>query len=243
MMRCFFFVFVLIAFVKCNLPEAQSDDGKSKAVIDSVPVSIKDSLKRHFPILDLISTIRPEIRNRIERVYISKDCNQTKYTLGEFVFEGFNLLGDINRDGKLDSAFVLPPIAWCAFPGEDQEIDGDSYYFSDTSLPRLHTPSRCCHPSSIFSVGDIDDDGIDEIGEYQTSCVSRYKLLQLHTLKKGKWKNVGYVVYDLFYVDTSKTYAEHFRKVRKGIVDILEITDLRNDSTKDVRPIWRRFNL
>ena len=174
--------------------------------------------------------------------YAADSCEPVMhYTKEEFSFEGFEPLGDLNGDGNVDSVFVLPLLAWCSYPGEEEEIDGDSYYFTDTTLPRLHTNSSCCHPYNIFPVGDIDEDGIKEIGEYYSSCASRYKLLQLHTLKGNRWQYIGHVLYDLFYVVTSLKYSQFVRKVSKGKVEMLEITDM-TENPKDVgKKVWKRF--
>ena len=49
----------------------------------------------------------------------------------------FNLLGDINADGKDDFVFILPGLGWCE--------EGQSYYFTDNKIPRIQTESNCCH--------------------------------------------------------------------------------------------------
>jgi hypothetical protein len=95
------------------------------------------------------------------------------------------------RPGKPPVAvFVWPQLSWC-------DLEGDAYYFTDTSLPRLETESGCCHPQSLFLVGDIDEDGIQEIGQYFSSCASRYKSLYVYSLKNNTWKEVGHSTFDL----------------------------------------------
>ena len=97
-------------------------------------------------------------------------------------FEGFNNVGDLDKDGKDDYVFVLHPINRCE--------EGQSYYFSNPKIPRIETDSYCCHPKSLFSIGDIDEDGSNELGEFYSSCASRYKAITIWSLKSGKWKEI-----------------------------------------------------
>jgi hypothetical protein len=124
-------------------------------------------------------------------------------------FEGFNNVGDVNNDGKDDFVFVLHPLNKCE--------EGQSYYFSNSAIPRIETDSYCCHPKSVFSIGDIDEDGKNELGQYYSSCASRYKGMTIWSLKGGKWKEItsfSYVLNDKYrlFVDFQKL----FKKVAKG---------------------------
>ena len=74
-------------------------------------------------------------------------------------FEKLTFIGSIKNNSTKDSVFVLEPLNYCKQVGE-KDFDGQAYYFTDTTLPRLQTDLYCCHPSSIFLVGDIDEDGI-----------------------------------------------------------------------------------
>jgi hypothetical protein len=155
--------------------------------------------------------------------------------------EGIGYIGDINQNGLKDSFFVLYPISSCRFSGEES-WDGQAYYFTDTTLPRLQTESYCCHPSSLFHVGDIDEDGTDEIGQYYSGCVGRYKSLSVYSLKNKQWKEVGQVVYDLFYADTTKPYSACVRKTKKKEFEMLEITDL-TDKNLVGKKHWVKFKI
>lgn len=154
--------------------------------------------------------------------YNSNSCEPIAYLKKDLKEEylGFKNLGDINHNHRKDSVFVLNPLTLC------EEKNGQSYYFTDTTLPRLQTDSYCCHPSSIFSVDDIDEDGIDEIGQYYSSCVSRYKSLIVYSLKKGEWKQVGQCIFDLHYSEFETNYKSYVRKLKKNSFAMLEITDL-----------------
>ena len=156
-------------------------------------------------------------------------------------FEGLGYIGDINHNHMSDSVFVLYPISFCRFDGETS-YDGEAYYFTDTTLPRLQTESYCCHPSSLFSVGDIDEDGVAEIGQYYSSCVSRYKSLYVYTLKNNQWKVVGHVTYDLFYADTTKPYSYYVKKTGRRHFEMLQITDL-TDRKNVGKQNWIRFTI
>ncbi|MGB8190356.1 MAG: hypothetical protein WCF67_00495, partial [Chitinophagaceae bacterium] len=134
-------------------------------------------------------------------------------------FEGLNNVGDIDKDGKNDYVFVLNPLNRCE--------EGQSYYFSNSEIPRIETDSYCCHPKSVFSIGDIDEDGKSELGQYYSSCASRYKAITVWSLKGGKWKEIksfSYVLNDKYrlFIDFQKL----FNKAAKGKLSYLEISDV-----------------
>ena len=157
-------------------------------------------------------------------------------------FEGLLYIGNINNNRIRDSVFVLSPINNCVQNGEDYS-DGQAYYFTDTTLPRLQTDSYCCHPFSLFLVGDIDEDGISEIGQYHSSCASHYKMLKVYSLKNKRWKEIGQCVYDLYYIEIGKPYSYFVRKVSKNKFKMLEITDLTEDTTKIGKRNWKQFSM
>ena len=157
-------------------------------------------------------------------------------------FEGLLYMGNINNNRIKDSVFVLKPLNWCKQEGEEK-FDGQAYYFTDTTLPRLQTDSYCCHPSSLFLVGDIDEDGVAEIGEYHSSCASHYKVLNVYSLKNKRWKEIGSCIYDLFYMHIGKPYSYFVRKVSKNKFKMLEITDLTDDTTKIGKRNWKQFSM
>jgi hypothetical protein len=157
-------------------------------------------------------------------------------------FEGLLYIGNINNNRIKDSVFVLKPLNFCKQEGEEY-FDGQAYYFTDTTLPRLQSDSYCCHPSSLFLVGDIDEDGVSEIGEYFTSCASHYKSLFVYSLKNKRWKEIGHCVYDLNYMDIGKPYSYFVRKISKNKFKMLEITDLTDDTTKIGKRNWKHFSM
>jgi len=157
-------------------------------------------------------------------------------------FEGLHYIGNVKNNLTKDSVFVLEPLNYCKQDGE-KDFDGQAYYFTDTTLPRLQTDSYCCHPSNIFLVGDIDEDGVSEIGQYYSSCASHYKSLYVYSLKNKVWQEVGHCVYDLHYMDIGKPYSYFVKKLSKNKFEMLEITDLTDNKTKIGKRNWKRFSM
>lgn len=166
--------------------------------------------------------------------YQSDTCGIMAYsnTLLKEGFEGIKNMGDINGDKINDSVFVMVPFNFCD--------EGQSYCFLDTSLPRLYTDSYCCHPDNIFSIGDIDEDGISEICIFYSSCVSRFKRLIAYSLKNGQWQQVGVCDFDIFVMQPDK--EKRVRKVSKGKLEMLEIVinDFEKNPKGDRK--WKQFS-
>lgn len=166
-----------------------------------------------------------KVKINLSQYLKENDCLPCRYAKKTLISEneGFHNIGDIDGDGKNDFVFVLFPLNWCE--------EGQSYYFTNKNIPRLLTESNCCHPNSIFNVGDIDEDGICEIGQYYSSCASRFKALIVLTLKDDNWKEIGNCVFDLGYSRVESDYKLFVQKTEKGKFRMLEITDL-TDSVK-----------
>lgn len=135
----------------------------------------------------------------------------------------FKNLGDLNGDGKNESVFILPSLGWCE--------EGQSYYFTDNKIPRILTNSNCCHTESLFSIGDIDEDGGNEIAEYYSSCASNFKYIDIWTLKENKWKLVDKFAF--FYnngkYEAFKDFHKLYKKISKNKFKFLEISDMRGN--------------
>lgn len=140
-------------------------------------------------------------------------------------FEGIKNIGDINGDKISDTVFVVPPFNFCD--------EGYSYSFFDTTLPRLFTDSYCCNPDNLFSIGDIDEDGISEICIFNSSCVSRFKSLIAYSLKNKQWKQIGRCTFDIDFMKPAK--EKRVRKISKDKFEMLEIVD--NEQNKE----WKKF--
>ena len=141
-------------------------------------------------------------------------------------FEGIKNIGDINGDKISDTVFVVPPFNFCD--------EGYSYSFFDTTLPRLFTDSYCCNPDNLFSIGDIDEDGVSEICIFYSSCVSRFKSLIAYTLKNKQWKQIGMCTFDINFMKPDK--EKRVRKISKDKFEMLEIID--NEQNKE----WKQFS-
>ncbi|WP_298121122.1 hypothetical protein [Flavobacterium sp.] len=143
----------------------------------------------------------------------------SKKVINEFYNEELENLGDLNNDKKDDFAFYLHSLNYCE--------QGDSYYFTDNNIPRIETESTCCHSKSLFSIGDIDEDGGNEIGQFYSSCTSQYKSIFIWTLKKGKWVNVArfsHVLNDEYKIPDN--FNKLYKKISKGKFKFLEISDI-----------------
>jgi hypothetical protein len=225
------FVVMFLCF-SCNQPtETKKQIQNSPSTHQKAPPNHKSGERQLRPVRyqfikdSVLHGYNDELRHYFSR-YAPDTCWPGQYDSTFFrEFEGMGYIGDINHNKTKDKFFVLYPISACHFPNE-KNWDGEAYYFTDTTLPRLQTESYCCHPTSLFHVGDIDEDGISEVGEYFSSCSSRYKSLYVYSLKKQQWKEVGHVVYDLGYADSTKPYSAYVRKKSPGEFEMLEITDL-----------------
>jgi hypothetical protein len=143
----------------------------------------------------------------------------------------FQRMQDINGNRRnYDSVFVLPPLNFCE--------EGESYYFLDTTLPRLYTDSWCCHPENMFEVGDIDEDHVREIGLYYSSCASRYKSLLVYSLKDGEWKEVGSCTIDILW-EYNPDHRRYVRKTGRGRFEMLTTYD---PNKMDVKR-WVKFTM
>ncbi len=151
----------------------------------------------------------------------------TKHYLPDF--DGILSIGIIKKSKPIDSVFVLPRLRWC-------DNDGDAYYFTDTSLPRLETDSYCCHPNNLFNIGDIDEDGIAEIAQWNSSCVSRFKSLLVWSLKANHWKKIGQCT---ILADDFDKMKQRIRKIKKGEFEMYEVADY----VKPRRGEWFRFKM
>src|SRR5690554_8113930 len=74
--------------------------------------------------------------------YHSDTCGNHDYTNIELKenFTGVRAIKSIRHKDEQDFVFVVPPLNNCDV--------GESYFFLDSSLPRLLTDSFCCHSRS-----------------------------------------------------------------------------------------------
>jgi hypothetical protein len=244
------FKFILILFISsCFFIACRSNDNKGIVITKEKPVNrqlvsvktSKDSILSNDYLYygDSVIKSHKSLLAYYFKKYDRDSCASMAYAKSNLKenYKGFKDLGDVNGDRKSDSVFVLRPLNFCEYD------DGQSYYFTDPTLPRLRSRSYCCHPKNIFSVGDIDEDGISEIGQYYSSCASRYKSLLVYSLKNAEWKQVGRCVYDLFYNEYGADFSRFVKKTGKNRFEMLEVTDLTEDTSKAGKANWLKFTL
>jgi hypothetical protein len=229
-------IFVLIVISSCK-------ETKNDKLPDPIPASTKtinkDSLQNkltaniHF-IADILLNDKDLLLENYIAKYQTDSCGIIAYedTTLKTNFEGVKQIGDINGDKIMDTVFVIPPFNYCD--------DGDSYSFFDTSLPRLYTDSYCCHPDNLFSIDDIDEDGISEICIFYSSCVSRFKSLIAYTLKDGQWKQIGRCTFDINISIPVK--EKRVRKIGKGKFEMLEIVINNYDKKPLGDREWKQYS-
>lgn len=148
-------------------------------------------------------------------IYQADTCGILTYKNSELKeeFEGLKIIKEIRTNKPKDTIFVIPPFNYCD--------DGESFCFFDKTLPRLFTDSYCCRPDDFFVCPDIDEDGINEIGIYYSSCASRYKSLRIYSLKSGQWKEIGTSDFDVLTQDPDKVHFDKLVvKISKGTFKI-----------------------
>jgi hypothetical protein len=201
--------------------------GKSRDSVFSDDIQyINDSVLKGKFRLDISRYASESMQEKCPPNAIKKDFFYEEPIEGNINFiKDFKNLGDLNGDGKNDSVFILPALNMCE--------EGQSYYFTDNNIPRIESDSYCCHTESIFSIGDIDEDGGNEIAEYNSSCSSNYKAIRIWTLKNNQWKSVGIFT---FYYNNGKYKAfedfdKLYKKISKNKFKFLEISDQKADGS------------
>ncbi|WP_267405396.1 MULTISPECIES: VCBS repeat-containing protein [unclassified Chryseobacterium] len=92
------------------------------------------------------------------------------------------LSGDFNGDGKKEFAYVK--VSDC-----NDDCDGvceTTIYFSDKSIPSFKISPA--NSGTLYTVGDLNNDGKDEIAFYPGWCTSCWHPLYVYTYKKNAWE-------------------------------------------------------
>lgn len=93
-----------------------------------------------------------------------------------------NLQGDFDGNGTKEYAYTK--VSDCG-----DECEGKcetTIYFSDKNIkPITITPAN---QGSLYNLGDLNDDGKDEIGFYPNWCTSCWHPFYVYTLSKTGWK-------------------------------------------------------
>ena len=231
------FTIVLFLIVSTSCKQIKNDEFKAREIVlklkDNATV-LKQKQQENIQYFNdsLLKRADYNFANYLKK-YELDSCDLITYTSKELKesFEGFKNIGDINNNKIKDFVFVVPPFNFCE--------QGDSYTFVDSFLPRLTTDSYCCHPDNLFSIGDIDEDGIAEICIFYSSCVSRFKSLIAYSLKEGKWLEIGSCSFDIFIMKPDK--EKRIRKTGKGKFEMLEIEIINFDKNPNGNLKWKQF--
>jgi hypothetical protein len=214
------FAIVILALCGCTLEPAKNTKPAKSAE------SRSDTLNRFISTKQAIQFFKDSILKGADAVidnyfetYRTDTCEVFNVTPARFRedFEGVYAIKGIRVSKSTDTVFVVPRISWC---------EGNSYCFFDKTLPRLQTDSECCHPSNVFVVDDIDEDGVREIGIWYSSCTSRYKSLRIYTLKKNAWQEIASSDFDVQTQDPTKVVCSSLvKKINKGKFQICNFLD------------------
>lgn len=258
-MRKLFFLITLLSFLSCKKDHEKTKivESKSKKQVskgnswenlsyeEQIKALKKNTSKDSIVSNDIFyindSILKGNFKLDISRYELYNKKNKcypiriSKKTVSEFYRQGLKNLGDLNGDKKDDSVFVLYGLNSCE--------DGNSYYFTDNKISRIQTESYCCHPESIFSIGDIDEDGGNEIAEYYSSCTSNFKSFRIWTLKNNEWKFVKQ--FGFFYnngkYEAFKDFDKLYKKISKNKFKFLEISDMRGNG--EMVKEWRTVTM
>ena len=217
----YFFAILLISLFSCTdkienkTHNIQSNSNKTEISVNN---SRLQEIARYFS--DSLLMGNKEVLKDYLAKYQTDTCGFNNYTFQELKenFEGVRIIKNIKDNSKKDTVFVVPPFNLCD--------DGESYCFFDKSIPRLLTDSYCCHPDNLFVTDDIDEDGINEIGIYYSSCVGRYKSIRIYSLKQNSWKEIAASTFDILTQDPAKVkYNKLVKKQGKNRFEICNIED------------------
>lgn len=135
-------------------------------------------------------------------------------------------IGDINKDGITDSAFIHTPAIKASDDVSDFGCANDSCFVTITFSNRL---PDLIHGNAIhglvFSTADINEDGIAEIiyaPDWFSSCWSGFFI---YSLSGNQWKKIGDGSY--YSCNENAGLAKRVKKIRKNCFTVLN--DEMND--------------
>lgn len=107
--------------------------------------------------------------------------------------------GDFNGNGKIDTAYLYKAEALAnnkLSPDEDEWLNGIA--FSDMSIPTsgfYFIPFMCDEYNFFTNEGDIDNNGVDEIG-FRSEAEFRFAPYNVYSLRNGKWERIVHIPSD-----------------------------------------------
>lgn len=151
-------------------------------------------------------------------------------------------IGDIDNNKISDTVIVVPELL--AIKDEDSDNvyyeEGASFVFANRKLPRIKVDAMCVSCDYIFPIGDIDEDGIMELGQYYSSCASRLKVLLVLHLEDGVWKEIAQCLYDASM--EVPHFSKRIKKLKKGLFQMDEITLENKEQFGNAKRVFK-FNL
>jgi hypothetical protein len=138
------------------------------------------------------------------------------------------IIGDINHDKIIDTAFVTGP-KWL----NDDEGWGDprvTPYEIDITfscgLPPIHDDNAV--RSYVEDIGDIDRDGISEVIIVPSWFIGCWGRMKFYTYKEGQWRNFGSAE---CHICTDEIYSGRITRLSKNKISVIE--DAWDDEAAD----------
>ncbi len=171
--------------------------------------------------LGLLDTNNSELNKRLKSMEIPvKSLNSQIFSVSNQIGNNKFLLGDLDNDGEPDTAFVRGP--QIELTNEDSPECADSICWLNirfsNSLPTLAHKNAI--DAIIDNVGDLDEDGVCEVGVVTFHFTSYWRTLYIYSYKKGSWKQIAKVS---FYAgNTPYNIKRKVKKVSRSEFVILE---------------------
>lgn len=114
----------------------------------------------------------------VESDLLSERCISLKY-------DTTTIKGDFNGDGRLEFASILSPIL------NDNDVfpETDGNIILQFSEPKYFTILRGFTSGSFSNLGDLNNDGADEIGFWTGMFYSSWRHYYVYTYRNGRWIN------------------------------------------------------
>ncbi|MFI5148488.1 MAG: hypothetical protein ACHQRM_02070 [Bacteroidia bacterium] len=181
---------VLVLVSACSCGAGSSGSGKSGM----------DTLRK-----DTVSVTKPESHREIASA--DSSGTWTKASVDTI------LIGDLNKDGIGDTAFLIPPRI------KDMDCKGDCICRIRFSCHLPDLDSLTGIGGTIANAGDLDNNGICEIAFVPDWFTSAWHTLSVYGFRNNKWQRFGSVDVYTNYLYDEKDYHDYFKKRVKKIKD------------------------